>query len=228
MMSSTKFLASLPSVATKEDPIDWSDHAVLLTLLGHRVNAVLHDLARRAGSEPWLALNMDCVRLTRAFVDQYAASLFCAHIARLETEAEASSGSSSRRRRRGTPSDTIAVLKRLARVFLLDALRSGLADLAEFSLLRAKEMTNLRTQFRDALDALDHELVGLTDAFAFSDWELNSVLGRADGDVYRSLWRTVNERNPVNTSRRNGVVSAFERLIRPLHDTATGKVKSVL
>lgn len=225
MMSSTKFLASLPSVATKEDPIDWSDHAVLLTLLGHRVNAVLHDLARRAGSEPWLALNMDCVRLTRAFVDQYAASLFCAHIARLE--ADASSGSSSRVGR-GTPSDTIAVLKRLARVFLLDALRSGLSDLAEFSLLRAREMTNLRTHFRDALDALDHELVGLTDAFAFSDWELNSVLGRADGDVYRSLWRTVNERNPVNTSRRNGVVSAFERLIRPLHDTATGKVKSVL
>jgi acyl-CoA oxidase len=42
------------------------------------------------------------------------------------------------------------------------------------------------------------EVVQITDAFQFSDFELGSVLGRYDGKVYETLWEEA-QRDPVNT-----------------------------
>lgn len=37
----------------------------------------------------------------------------------------------------------------------------------------------------------------LTDAFGFSDRQLNSALGRYDGRAYEALWEAV-QKNPIN------------------------------
>lgn len=41
------------------------------------------------------------------------------------------------------------------------------------------------------------ESIGLTDAFGYSDWELDSALGVYDGRVYESLWARV-QKEPLN------------------------------
>lgn len=211
MMDSTRFLAKLPT-RSQTSKIDWNDRTTQLTVLGSRVGALLRDLAKRAAIEPWHQLNMECVRLTRAFIDHYTATMFCQQISKL---------SSIDRKAHER-------LEKLASIFILDALKNGIADLAEYSIVPNACISDLRRASSDAINSLESDLVGLTDAFQFTDWELNSVLGRADGDVYRQLWKTVNEKNPVNTNREGEVVQSYDRLLRPLHAAANGTAKALL
>jgi hypothetical protein len=51
----------------------------------------------------------------------------------------------------------------------------------------ARQAEWARRQYYATLAALRPDAVGLVDAFGFSDYALNSALGRADGDVYRAL-----------------------------------------
>jgi acyl-CoA oxidase len=69
------------------------------------------------------------------------------------------------------------------------------------------------------------EAVALVDAFGMSDWELSSVLGRHDGDVYTHLLAWA-RRSPLN---RIETMQAFEKHVRPLmgHEVA-GSITSKL
>lgn len=176
-----------------------------LSVLELRVACTIEEIAMRASTDEWSELNMACVRVTRVFVDLHVATVFCSEISN----------------RPDMESSIRSVLNILADVFILDALRSGIPDLAEYEMVPPKSLRTLRTAFTLAINALETDLIGLTDAFGFTDWELNSVLGRADGNVYQEIWKTVNKRNPINTSRLDGpVVSSFETLLRPLHTAA--------
>ncbi|KAF9529139.1 peroxisomal oxidase [Crepidotus variabilis] len=69
---------------------------------------------------------------------------------------------------------------------------------------------------RLTIDALCRELapeaVGLTDAFGFTDWELDSALGVADGKVYEALWERA-QKDPLNQKE---VPDAYEKSIKPI------------
>ena len=210
MMLCTQFLSKLPQDGVTGD-LDWTDRKTQLTVLGLRVGAVLRDLATKAMSEEWSELNMECVRLTRAFVDHYVATTFTTEIAG-----------------RNIPADAKSALEKLASIYALDALIAGIPDLAEFSVIPMHNVKTLRQTLAKTIHSIEDDLVALTDAFGFTDWELNSILGKADGDVYKELWRTVNEKNPVNTSRVGGVVRGYQSLLRPLHHVARGTAKSLL
>lgn len=205
MMESTRFLATLPRSGLGED-IDLTQQDKLLTILGLRVGALLKDLAERVASEQWSELNMDCVRLTRAFIDHYTASNFYSEI----------------RRQSNLDDRSKNVLLKLANVFTLDALKTSIADLAEFGIISPTSIKKIRKASSAAINSLTPDLIALSDAFAFTDFELNSVLGQKDGNVYESLWKTVNERNPINTNRIDGVVRGYEQLLKPLNETARG------
>lgn len=56
----------------------------------------------------------------------------------------------------------------------------------------------MQAQFRGALASVASDAINLTDAFGFTDRELNSALGRKDGNAYQALWEAV-QRNPVNS-----------------------------
>ena len=55
------------------------------------------------------------------------------------------------------------------------------------------------------------EALQITDAFGFSDFELGSVLGRYDGQVYETLWEEV-KKDPVNSEAglRNDVIAMIK------------------
>jgi Acyl-CoA oxidase len=50
----------------------------------------------------------------------------------------------------------------------------------------------------EVIEMTPREAVQITDAFAFSDYELGGVLGRYDGRVYETLWEEV-RKDPVNS-----------------------------
>jgi acyl-CoA oxidase len=54
--------------------------------------------------------------------------------------------------------------------------------------------------------------VGLVDAWAFSDMNLNSALGRYDGRVYEALY-SMAQREPLNAK---AVPDGYEQLLQPL------------
>ncbi|KAF9999971.1 hypothetical protein BGZ65_004755 [Modicella reniformis] len=65
------------------------------------------------------------------------------------------------------------------------------------------------------MDVMEHNIrpnaVGLVDAFAFSDYYLNSALGRFDGKVYEA-YTEMATREPINQTE---VVEGYEKYIRP-------------
>ena len=95
---------------------------------------------------------------------------------------------------------TLAVLRTARDLFLLSCLEQHAAmPLLESGWLSAAHLAELRERSRALLGTLRPEAVGLTDGFGLSDLELNSVLGREDGDVYPALldWA---RRSPLNRS----------------------------
>ncbi|ORY77391.1 ER membrane protein SH3-domain-containing protein [Protomyces lactucae-debilis] len=190
---------------------DWTDRTALRRVLDLRCAALAANLAKKLQQgEDFAVLNLECARLTMAFADCYCAATALQTISTL-------------------PDASVrARLEGLVEIFMLEQLKASAGDLAEFDITTGgADLRALRQHAQVTMQKLtvDGGLIGLTDAFGFTDWELNSVLGRADGNVYESLWKHVNERNPVNQHR---VVPGWKEHIRPLRDVHAGQVKALL
>lgn len=69
----------------------------------------------------------------------------------------------------------------------------------------------VRSMLASELQRLRPDAVALVDAWHFSDYELNSALGRRDGRVYSALL-SMARRSPLNASE---VGPAWESVMRP-------------
>ncbi|KAF4588698.1 hypothetical protein EYR40_010251 [Pleurotus pulmonarius] len=110
-----------------------------------------------------------------------------------------------------------AVVSKLYLLHLLTTVESGLVDILSFGLLPASEQGRDPTlALRKAVKALCQELlpeaVGLTDAFGFTDFELNSALGVSDGNAYQALWDAA-QTEPLN---QDEITPAYQESIRPM------------
>lgn len=57
----------------------------------------------------------------------------------------------------------------------------------------------LREQYRQVISTVvAMNAIGLTDAFGFTDRELNTALGNKDGNPYEALWNSA-QKNPLNS-----------------------------
>ncbi|THU89410.1 peroxisomal oxidase [Dendrothele bispora CBS 962.96] len=114
----------------------------------------------------------------------------------------------------------LRMIKKLYTLYLLSTIESSLADFLAFDLLRMSDADNstsdavfiLRRTIAEICSELLPEAIGLTDAFGFSDWELNSALGRYDGRVYQTLWEKA-QMEPLNQKE---VPDAYEESIKPM------------
>lgn len=87
--------------------------------------------------------------------------------------------------------------------------------------LDSKQLTTgpieaLRAQITDLARQLQPEMVGLTDAFAFSDWDLNSELGRYDGGAYEALLARAKADLDVNVGDEAARKKMYEDHIKPI------------
>lgn len=103
--------------------------------------------------------------------------------------------------------------------YLLTTLEASVADILSFGVLRSPSgaapgdvTRTLRLAIQHVCKALLPEAIGLTDAFAFTDWELDSALGVYDGKVYEALWKRA-QADPMNLKE---VPDAYEQSILPI------------
>ncbi|KDQ56007.1 hypothetical protein JAAARDRAFT_59460 [Jaapia argillacea MUCL 33604] len=106
----------------------------------------------------------------------------------------------------------------LFRLYLLTTVESALVDLFSFGLFRSGEVggrdstRELRMEIKRLCEGLLPEAIGLTDAFGFTDWELDSALGVRDGMVYQRLWDAA-QKEPLNERE---IPDGYEEYIKPM------------
>jgi len=101
---------------------------------------------------------------------------------------------------------------------VLSACDEGCARvLLESRYLTPEHTLALRARLLELLPAVRRDAVGLVDAFGLTDLELNSVLGRADGNVYEHMLAWA-RRSPLNATH---VLEGFERHVRPIMGKCT-------
>jgi acyl-CoA oxidase len=98
----------------------------------------------------------------------------------------------------GTPSTLYPVLKNLCDLFANYWLeKEMLSDLLSDNYLNGEQVNFIKTQVRLLLKKLRPESIGLVDSFNFTDYDLNSALGRYDGHVYEALYDWA-QKEPLN------------------------------
>ncbi|KAG1744608.1 acyl-CoA dehydrogenase/oxidase C-terminal [Suillus paluster] len=114
------------------------------------------------------------------------------------------------------PSEDAKAVGCLYKLYLLTTAESALVDLLSVGLIRHTGAGDPTQDLRLAIKALCLEVlpnvIGLTDAFGFSDWSLDSALGVSDGRVYEALWKRV-QLEPMN---KDEVTPAYLPYIRPM------------
>ncbi|KAG7397631.1 hypothetical protein PHYBOEH_000390 [Phytophthora boehmeriae] len=107
---------------------------------------------------------------------------------------------------------TKAAVAQLFQLFGAWLLANGLGDFRRDDYFSSAQGDMVHKQLQKLLPSVRLNAVRLTDAWDFSDFELNSAIGRYDGDIYREL---VNQatREPLNATE---VPEGYEKYLRPL------------
>ncbi|KAF4318000.1 hypothetical protein BBO99_00007342 [Phytophthora kernoviae] len=87
-----------------------------------------------------------------------------------------------------------------------------LGDFREDEYLSSKQVAMVRRKLVSLLPIVRKNCVLLTDAWDFTDFELNSTIGRYDGDIYRALVRRAAD-EPLNKTQ---VPECYEAYLKPL------------
>ena len=98
------------------------------------------------------------------------------------------------------PPSTLAVLYQCLSLFSLSKIEKHVADLLESGFMTADHIQMLRIQKDTLIKELRPNAVALVDSFGYLDYELNSALGRYDGDVYRGLLEMA-QASPLNQTQ---------------------------
>ncbi|KAJ6529033.1 peroxisomal oxidase [Mycena vulgaris] len=184
-------------------PESWTQPATAILLLEWRAALLVHEIAQTIGAPDATATQRVSRAVTEAFVAAQVGEMIDALGTALKPrEAE--------------------VVRKVYILYLLTTVESALVDLLSFGLFRAvptgdpphsRDPTRaLRLAIAGLCGELLPEAIGLSDAFGFSDWELDSSLGVHDGKVYEALWARAQE-EPLNKTE---VTEAYEASIKPM------------
>ncbi|GAA5870580.1 hypothetical protein JCM3774_003713 [Rhodotorula dairenensis] len=220
----------------------WQDLHTLQRLLSLRAALTVARVARQlepqgggaggGAGKKFGDLSWECVALSKAVVEAF--------LAKVMVEAVSSSSSATAAAKdggslpRGAGPNEKRVLQQVVTFFLLHRVQKAVPALLELgiiapppppSLARPSKSASAATGvpslelLREALDqqakALLPELVGLTDAFGFSDWELDSVVPR-DGAVYERMLEKAKADEQLNIGSRADQKRLYADYIKPV------------
>jgi acyl-CoA oxidase len=97
-------------------------------------------------------------------------------------------------------------------LFALYYIEDGLGEFTEDGYLNQAQIGMLRFKVRQLLEQIRPDAIPLVDSFNFSDFELNSALGRYDGNVYEALFEMA-QHEPLNKEQ---VVAEYQTYLRPM------------
>ncbi|KAI9819433.1 MAG: fatty-acyl coenzyme A oxidase [Thelocarpon impressellum] len=95
--------------------------------------------------------------------------------------------------------ETLALLWKLFRLYALHTLEKEASEFYSSSAVTVRQIQLARTRtVMKLLEELRPHAVRLVDAWQFTDWQLDSSLGREDGKVYEDMFFRASELNPLN------------------------------
>lgn len=92
-----------------------------------------------------------------------------------------------------------AVLLRMLELLCLIRIRENAGDW--MNALGEDDLDLLQTRINEVLDELRPDAVALVDGFGFDDYQLQSTLGRYDGNVYEAIYNEA-KRSPLNQTSK--------------------------
>ncbi|OAL30944.1 hypothetical protein AYO20_08529 [Fonsecaea nubica] len=94
---------------------------------------------------------------------------------------------------------TVTLLHKLFRLYALHTLEREASEFYSSAAVTVRQITLARTKtVMKLLEEIRPHAVRLVDAWKFSDWQLDSSLGRYDGKVYEDMFHRASELNPLN------------------------------
>jgi acyl-CoA oxidase len=91
------------------------------------------------------------------------------------------------------------LLHKLFRRFALHTLEKEASEFYSSAAVTVRQITLARTKaVMNLLAEIRPHAVRLVDAWKFPDWQLDSSLGRYDGNVYEDMFHRASELNPLN------------------------------
>lgn len=202
MTSTTMFLRALGTKGAlpftpPTSPAAWRDPAVYSTALQLRAARRVGDLvAEMQSGRRFVELSWDCVEVARSHAEVVVDTWFTQGI---KTDAEKYGKTEVEWLSKLVALHALVCLQRdITPLVLPSAPGRGLADYpAGTAVLTPESVLHLEAAIRGLVEEILPQVVGLTDAFGWTDWELSSSLGRKDGRVYESLMAEA-EANPLN------------------------------
>lgn len=98
----------------------------------------------------------------------------------------------------GVDEATMGVLHLLFQLFALQTLEREASEFFSSSATTIKQISLARKAVMKILEEVRPHAVRLVDSWKFSDWQLDSSLGRYDGKVYEDMFYRASELNPLN------------------------------
>ncbi|KAF9484218.1 peroxisomal oxidase [Pholiota conissans] len=194
-----RYLVTPPAIPAALSSEDLRDPATAILLLELRAALIVHDHANKEDVDA--SANQ---RVSKAVTEAFIATQVGEMIKGLSALSKKDRG----------------VVTKVFLLFLLTTVEGGLTDLLSFGVIRpassgvtVQDPTHpVRLAVKQLCEELLPEAIGLTDAFGFTDWELDSALGVHNGKVYEALWDRA-QSEPLNKTE---VANAYGKSIKPI------------
>ena len=160
----------------------------LVDAFAWRVSFLTFEALRHRDEEKqsWNSLLVDFFRLSTAHAQYMIVKNFNDALRDTETK-------------RQIDENTVSLLHKLFRLYALNTLEKEASEFYSSAAVTVRQITLARTKtVMKLLEEIRPHAVRLVDAWKFPDWQLDSSLGRYDGNVYEDMFRRASELNPLN------------------------------
>ncbi|GAA5955639.1 hypothetical protein JCM3765_001809 [Sporobolomyces pararoseus] len=201
-------------------PRSWMNIDFLAGLLDLRAALSVAHLAKMMdqNGKKFSELSWECVPVSQAVVEAFLGR-------RMQEAVEAKEGLLSQ----GAGPAEKEVFRKIILFFMLHTVEQALPSLLEFGVIapppspsglsRASQPSSidtLRLEIDQVSQQLLPEIVGLTDSFGFSDWELNSTVGNADGQAYERMLKKAQADEELNVGSKAEQQRLYQDYIKPI------------
>ncbi|GAA5987487.1 hypothetical protein JCM5350_003098 [Sporobolomyces pararoseus] len=201
-------------------PQSWMNIDFLAGLLDLRAALSVAHLAKMMdqNGKKFSELSWECVPVSQAVVEAFLGR-------RMQEAVEANEGLLSQ----GAGPAEKEVFRKIILFFMLHTVEQALPSLLEFGIIapppspsslsrtsQPSSIDTLRLEIDQVAQQLLPETVGLTDSFGFSDWELNSTVGNADGQAYERMLKKAQADEELNVGSKAEQQRLYQDYIKPI------------
>ncbi|KAJ1918908.1 fatty-acyl coenzyme A oxidase [Tieghemiomyces parasiticus] len=111
------------------------------------------------------------------------------------------------------PASVQPILTRLCLLYGTYAIQENKGEFLQSGFFNVDQIATLHDAMSTLLTQVRQDAVSLVDAFNYSDYIVNSPLGRYDGNIYEAYFNLVRANNPNHND-----IPYFDKIIKPLHN----------